>query len=79
VTKRLIPINRLIFPEPVSAGMNPYVLMAMAYEYRATNEHRKPIKVRDERNGYYSLVDGRHRVVASMMAGRKTVLAKVEV
>jgi hypothetical protein len=78
MSKRMLPVNRLLFPEPVAAGMNPYVLMDLAYMYRSTNEHDKPIKVRDERNGYYSIIDGRHRVVASMMAGRKTVLAKVE-
>ena len=78
MASRLLRIDRLIFPEPVAGGMNPYVLMSLAHFYRATNEHAKPIKVRDERNGYYSITGGRHRVVASMMAGRKTIRAKVE-
>ena len=76
MTTRHIPLDRLLFPEPVSAGMNPLELMAMALRYRATNEHRKPITVTRE-GRYYRIADGRHRAVAAMIAGRKTVLARV--
>lgn len=73
-----VRIDRLIFPEPVSAGMNPLVVMSLCHMYRSTNDHAKPIKVKPEIWGYYSITDGRHRAVAAMMAGRKTIWAKVE-
>jgi hypothetical protein len=72
-----IRLDRLIFPEPVSGGMNVLVLMSLAYMYRSTNEHAKAIIVKPDMYGYYSITDGRHRVVASMIAGRKTIKAKV--
>lgn len=71
-----IPLDLLLFPEPVAAGMNPLVVMSLAYLYRATNEHVEPITVTPH-GGHYRITDGRHRAVASMIAGRKTVLAKV--
>lgn len=74
--KQHYPIASILFPTPVSAGMNPYILMSLAYMYRATNEHAKPVELTVE-GGYYRLKDGRHRVVASMMAGRKTILGVV--
>lgn len=72
-------LDRLTFPTPVSAGMNPFVLFSLAYAYRSGNEDVEPILVRpSELYGFYSITDGRHRAVASMIAGRKTVLAVIE-
>lgn len=72
----LIELDRLLFPEPVTAGMNPFVLMSLAYLYRSGNEHVEPIEVTRE-GRYYRIREGRHRAVASMMAGRKVVLAEI--
>jgi hypothetical protein len=72
-----IPIALILFPEPVSAGMDPYILMSLAGMYRKTNEDTTPIEVR-KAGPFYRLTDGRHRVVASMIAGRKTIWALVE-
>lgn len=72
----MIPLDRLLYPEPVSGGMNPFVLMSLAYHYRAGNEHTRPITV-TQHGDLYRITNGRHRAVACMIAGRKTVLAKV--
>jgi hypothetical protein len=74
---QLIPLDRILFPEPVTAGMSLFELVAMARFYRNGNGHRKPIVVRRV-GDVFSLTDGRHRCVASMIAGRKVVLAVVE-
>jgi hypothetical protein len=74
---RLVPIERLLWPDPVVAGMNYLVVASLTYFYRGGNEDADPITVRAE-GAYWRIVDGRHRAVASMMAGRKTVLAVVE-
>lgn len=72
----LIELNRLLYPEPVSAGMNPFVLMSLAYFYRSGNEHTAPIQVTPV-SAFYRISDGRHRAVAAMIAGRKTILAEI--
>lgn len=58
--------------------MNPYVVMSLAYMYSATNEDAEPVVLRYDCEGRYTLTDGRHRVVAAMMVGRKNILAIVE-
>lgn len=72
-----VPIRQILFRDPVAAGMDPYVLMALTKMFRCSNEDVEPILVRVT-GDYYTLLDGRHRTVASMMAGRKTVLAEIE-
>lgn len=77
-TPRHMRLDQMLFPEPVPAGMNPLVLMSLAYLYRGSNEDVEPILVHYEGDELYSVSDGRHRAVASMIAGRKTVLAVIE-
>lgn len=77
VTAQLLALDRLLYPEPVTAGLNPFVLMSLAYHYRAGNEHVEPIRVTCE-GQFWRISDGRHRAMASMIAGRKTVLAFIE-
>ena len=73
----LVPIDTLLFKEPVSCGASPFVIMALAQFYRTTNEHTVPITIRAEGNRW-RILDGRHRVIASIIAGRKTVFASEE-
>lgn len=71
-----IPVDYIVFKEPVTAGMDVFVLMTLAGIYRKTNDYVEPITVsRLKGTSLYSLIDGRHRVVASMIAGRKTIQA----
>lgn len=74
---RLIPLDRLLWPEPVVAGCNYLVIASLTYLYRGSNEHTTPILVRPE-GDYWRITDGRHRAIASMVAGRKAVLALIE-
>lgn len=71
-------LEQLVLPEPVTAGMSPWVLFSLAAFYRGCNEHADPILVRHLTGDLYRVVDGRHRTVASIIAGRKTVLATIE-
>jgi uncharacterized ParB-like nuclease family protein len=77
----MLPISQLLFPEPVSSGLDVLKLIKRILQYRRTNEHRKPIQVTLlgylEGQPVYRIADGRHRTVSSMGAGRKTVLAQV--
>jgi len=73
-----VPINLILFPEPVTAGMDLDTLVILSRLMRRSNEDPSPVVLRPERK-FYTLTDGRHRVVAAMMAGRKDVLAEIEV
>lgn len=72
-----VRLDSLLYPDPVPAGMNPLVLMSLTYLFRGTNEDVEPITVQREGESYFRIVDGRHRANAAMVAGRKTVLARV--
>jgi hypothetical protein len=70
-----VRLEELLFPPPVPAGMNPLVLMSLAYAMRTSHlPVGDPIQVARE-NGLWRIVEGRHRAVASMVAGRDWVLA----
>lgn len=69
-----VPIDRLLWPEPVVAGCNYLVIASLTYFYRGSNEDAQPIEVTKE-GDYWRIKDGRHRAIGSMVAGRKTVLA----
>lgn len=69
-----IRVERLLFKPNAPAGMNPLVLMSLAYMLRSSVEDPAPIVVR--RVGeFYRILDGRHRAMAAMIAGRSDVLA----
>lgn len=73
-----IPLGRILLPEHnVTAGANVYVLVSLAYMYRSTTEDAPPITVRPH-GDLYRITDGRHRYMASVIAGRDGVLANVE-
>jgi hypothetical protein len=76
MTKR-IRVDRILLPEPVSAGMNFVVLGSMAHHYRSTTDDLDPIMVTRE-GKHYRITDGRHRWLASVIAGRRRVLTTVE-
>lgn len=61
----------------VSAGMNYMLIGVLAYKLRTTVGDLPPIQVRPI-GDHWQIVDGRHRVVAAMIAGRRDVLAERE-
>ena len=71
-----IQVSKILVLDNVPAGMNPYVVMSLTYLYRSTTDDVEPIKVWGMGGGLYRIMDGRHRFVASLMAGRPTVLAQ---
>lgn len=70
-------IDRLRFKDPIAAGLNPYNLLGMVPLLRGSNEDHDPILVSPAcpTCGDRIVLDGRHRWIASVIAGRSTVLA----
>jgi hypothetical protein len=69
-----VRIEDLRFGPNPPAGMNPLVLMSLAYLLKSTTEDPAPILVARETDGF-RVTDGRHRAVAALIAGRSDVLA----
>jgi uncharacterized ParB-like nuclease family protein len=55
-----------------------WVPFSLAHMYRSTSGDAPPVEVRDLGNGYWRVLDGRHRYLASVIAGRPDLLATVE-
>lgn len=72
-----IPIEKLLWKPNMPAGLNPFVLMSIAYVLRSSVDDVEPIVVKPEGENF-RIMDGRHRAVAAMIAGRSDVLAEVE-
>lgn len=72
-----IPVEWLLFKPNAPAGMNVLVLMSLAYMLRSSVIDPEPIVVKVEGNNY-RIMDGRHRAMAAIIAGRPDVLATVE-
>jgi hypothetical protein len=68
----LLPLDTLLFGTPVPAGMDWSVLGLWTCRLRKTADPcDPPITVRHiPGTSYYRLIDGRHRVMAAIMAGR---------
>jgi len=73
-----IRVEHLNFPQNVVAGCNYLVIASLTYLMRGSNEDPPPVPVRDEGGGRYSISDGRHRVIAAIIAGRPDVLCEIE-
>jgi hypothetical protein len=73
-----VPITRLRFKDPITAGMSPYVLLGLVPLLRKTGEDHPPIDVDSPcpACGTRTALDGRHRWIASVMAGRHDILAE---
>lgn len=69
-----IRVERLLFKPNAPAGMNPLVLMSLVYMLRSSTKDPEPIVVRAEGENY-RILDGRHRAMAAIIAGRQNVLA----
>lgn len=72
-----IPVDRLLFKPNAPCGMNPLVLMSLTYMLRSNVVDPEPIVVRVE-GEYYRIMDGRHRAMGAIVAGRPDVLATIE-
>ena len=76
-----IPIEQIQFPPNIPAGCNILVIASLAYALRTSNDPvTPPILVQPEgtpEDPRWSITDGRHRVIASIVAGRTTVSAEI--
>lgn len=73
-----IPISRLVLKDNIPAGANLLVIASLALMYRSSSEDAEPAEVRDLGNGYWRVLDGRHRFLASVIAGRPDLLCEIE-
>jgi hypothetical protein len=74
------PIDRLVLKEPVPAGLDPYRLLSLVPLLRDSVKDHDPILIRPiGGTGFFRVEDGRHRMVASVMAGRTHVLAELDI
>lgn len=72
-----VEIQRLLFPRPHPQGMNPWVLMSLACAMRQTHDPVGPPVTVAREGDLLRIVDGRHRVVAAIMAGREFISAVI--
>lgn len=75
--RKKIRLDKCLILPNIPAGMNPLVVMSLVYFYKSGGEHTTPIRVRKE-GKHYRILDGRHRWMASVIAGRRRVLAEIE-
>jgi hypothetical protein len=73
-----IPLDRLLLKPNIPAGASVLVISSLVLLYRNSGEDTEPILVREAGEGLYRILDGRHRFMASVIAGRTTVLATLE-
>jgi hypothetical protein len=74
-----VPLSRLLLKDNIPAGMNFMLLGAFAIRYRSSSEDLDPALIREAGDGLYRILDGRHRFVASLIAGRPDLLCALEV
>jgi hypothetical protein len=72
------PVDRLRLKPNIPAGMDPCILLGLVPKLRKTDEDWEPIVVRLGTDGVWQIQDGRHRFFASVIAGRRDVLAVEE-
>lgn len=72
-----VPVQSLLLPPPVFAGMNPLVVNSIALQALRSHDHIKPPIIVDEVfPGIWRIVGGRHRFFGSVIAGRQTMCAE---
>lgn len=72
-----VPVDQLRLKPNIPAGMDPCVLLGLVPKMRKTAEDHIPIVVR-RAGDLWQIMDGRHRFMAAVIAGRPDVLAVEE-
>lgn len=72
------PLHHLVMPPNLVAGMNPLVVMAIAYRLRTSLDDVEPLDVSplgtlEGWGDVWAVHDGKHRLMASYIAGRPDV------
>lgn len=69
-----IPVQSILLPPPVPAGMNYLALGSIAYAAKTQHQHLDPPGIVDEVfPGIWRIVEGRHRFFGAVIAGRPTI------
>ncbi len=68
----LLPVHEIRLAPVLPCGLAPLTLYAIACTLRNTHELVEPVQV-ERRGNEWHLVDGRHRYVASIIAGRSDI------
>jgi hypothetical protein len=75
-----VPLDRLLLKPNVSAGASILVICSLVLLYRNTTEDADaPVLIREAGDGLYRILDGRHRFMASVIAGRVDLWCALEV
>lgn len=73
-----VPLDRLLLLPNIPAGANYLVVASLALTYRSSSEDAPPALIRETGDGLYRILDGRHRFLASVIAGRSDLLCVLE-
>jgi ParB-like nuclease domain len=73
-----VPLDRLLLKPNVSAGASILVISSLVLLYRNSSEDTEPALIREAGDGLYRVLDGRHRFMASVIAGRGDLLCTIE-
>lgn len=75
-----VDLDTLIFKRPVTAGINFFTVFSLVPLLRETTLDHEAILVGPASSccGHRRILDGRHRVIASIAAGRTDILAVEE-
>jgi hypothetical protein len=74
----LVPLHRLLFPPNMPAGMDWAVVGLWVARFRKTPQPcDPPILVAEVGPDLWQLLDGRHRTIAAMWAGRTHIDAEL--
>lgn len=73
-----LPLSCLVLKDNVPAGANILVIASLVLMYRSSTEDAPPVEVRDLGNGFWRVLDGRHRFMSSVIAGRHDILCELE-
>lgn len=68
----LLPVHEIRLAPVLPCGLAPLTLYAIAATLRNTHDPVDPVEV-EQRGGQWHLVDGRHRLIASVIAGRADI------
>lgn len=71
----LLPLHEIHLKPNLPCGLNVLTLMAITAVLRNSHHPVEPVLVRKE-DGHWLLVDGRHRYMAALIAGRESIACK---
>lgn len=75
----MVPLHQILFGPNVPAGIDWAILGLWTCQFRKTAQPCEPPILVAAEGDYWRLKDGRHRVIAAIMAGRTAIEAELDV